>query len=584
MRKLFTIVTLALLSIGSAWAQTSGTETVSNTGTTDTEYSGTSITIDGKYIAGIGGSSLPILGHKGIKLRTNKTTATYSEVTYNTIVIDVKDTYTITSFTLKGNANSTTAVTVAGIYADENTTNLLATTVTLPTKSADSYATASVATMSATSKITIAFETTTQQINVDLEFDWEKAAETRCATPTFDPSDDEFTTSSLEVSIACDTDGASIYYTLDGSTPTSLSTLYSAGSKPTITGTTTIKAIALKDGLTESDVASKTYTKVDAIDVFDASAYNATFVLTKENLTAPANAFITNATNDWQTGKTYAGYTGDFYNMSKTDRSLTMTISGATCFEVYVQNTNADRPYKVKVGDSDALVITHKGTGVESSGIIATGTTGTVTIVLSGSGGSVYPVYIKFNPTTTITPSYDLTTLTSTYNLDFANATPAGLTAYIATGKDETSVTLLSVDDAAAGTGLVLKGTASTEYTVPLLATATDHSATNKMAGSATETTSIDANAGYILSRTDGKFHPANAGTLPAGKAYLNVAVSGAPVLDIDFGNGDGISTAIDSIKANDTQNGEAYNLNGQRAAQPTKGLYIVNGKKVIIK
>ena len=28
----------------------------------------------------------------------------------------------------------------------------------------------------------------------------------------------------------------------------------------------------------------------------------------------------------------------------------------------------------------------------------------------------------------------------------------------------------------------------------------------------------------------------------------------------------------------------EVYNLNGQRVAQPTKGLYIVNGKKVIIK
>ena len=29
---------------------------------------------------------------------------------------------------------------------------------------------------------------------------------------------------------------------------------------------------------------------------------------------------------------------------------------------------------------------------------------------------------------------------------------------------------------------------------------------------------------------------------------------------------------------------GEFYNLAGQRVAQPTKGLYIVNGKKVVIK
>ena len=28
----------------------------------------------------------------------------------------------------------------------------------------------------------------------------------------------------------------------------------------------------------------------------------------------------------------------------------------------------------------------------------------------------------------------------------------------------------------------------------------------------------------------------------------------------------------------------EIYNLSGQRVSQPTKGLYIVNGKKVVLK
>lgn len=52
--------------------------------------------------------------------------------------------------------------------------------------------------------------------------------------------------------------GAEIHYTLDGSTPTSASTTYSGSI--TLTDTTTVKAVAVKDGVT-SEVASKTFTK-----------------------------------------------------------------------------------------------------------------------------------------------------------------------------------------------------------------------------------------------------------------------------------------------------------------------------------
>ena len=62
---------------------------------------------------------------------------------------------------------------------------------------------------------------------------------------------------SSEVSIAA-ADGAEIRYTLDGSTPTAESTLYSEAF--TVTETTSVKAIAIKDGQT-SEVASKTFVK-----------------------------------------------------------------------------------------------------------------------------------------------------------------------------------------------------------------------------------------------------------------------------------------------------------------------------------
>lgn len=70
------------------------------------------------------------------------------------------------------------------------------------------------------------------------------------------------------VSLSCATDGASIYYTLDGSNPTAESTLYSAPFQ--VSETTTVKAIAIKEGLSNSSVASATFSfRVAASSIAD---------------------------------------------------------------------------------------------------------------------------------------------------------------------------------------------------------------------------------------------------------------------------------------------------------------------------
>ena len=63
---------------------------------------------------------------------------------------------------------------------------------------------------------------------------------------------------STSATISCAAAGASIYYTVDGSTPTSASTAYSGAI--TLSNTTTVKAIAIKDGVSSS-VTTKVFTK-----------------------------------------------------------------------------------------------------------------------------------------------------------------------------------------------------------------------------------------------------------------------------------------------------------------------------------
>lgn len=78
---------------------------------------------------------------------------------------------------------------------------------------------------------------------------------TSVAAPVF--SGETQFTESTQVTMSAEA-GATIHYTLDGSTPTSASTVYSG--PVTLSETTTVKAVAVKDGVTSS-VTSRTYTK-----------------------------------------------------------------------------------------------------------------------------------------------------------------------------------------------------------------------------------------------------------------------------------------------------------------------------------
>ena len=162
-------------------------------------------------------------------------------------------------------------------------------------------------------------------------------------------------------------------------------------------------------------------------------------------------------------------------------------------------------------------------------------------------------------------------------------AVPDGVSAYkVSATATEATLTPLTVIPA--GEPVVIYKDVDADTEVTFTATAADASDVtgNELHVSATNVTADGTQ--YVLAKPAGKeigFYKAASGTtIAAGKAYL-VSPSGAPCFVFNF---DGSATGIEAVEAAKSFDGAFYNLAGQRVSQPTRGLYIVNGKKVVIK
>lgn len=168
--------------------------------------------------------------------------------------------------------------------------------------------------------------------------------------------------------------------------------------------------------------------------------------------------------------------------------------------------------------------------------------------------------------------------------LDLANL-PSGLTAYKA--KVNGSYVNFSEVTAAvpANTGLLLAGNASETYSVPVADSALELDDNDFWVNTDGTTFTADANTTYYGMIKDsnpltfGTFDPSSV-AIPADKAYLKVSATSARELIAMFDDMTGIKTIDNTASSDDNY----FNLAGQRVAAPAKGLYIVNGKKYIVK
>ena len=206
------------------------------------------------------------------------------------------------------------------------------------------------------------------------------------------------------------------------------------------------------------------------------------------------------------------------------------------------------------------------------------GTASTIDINLADAGyiRTLKVVYPKTHTYVDVT-SVGYRTFASGSALDFTDGVE-GLTAYRATVSGD-NVSFVEIDGAVpAGEGMLLKADEG-RYYIPL-ATGTPDAIENAFVG---VTTATEVEAGiFVLMNEDGVvgfYKTKNAFTVGANTAYLPGDVAARTFIGLDDET-TGISAALMN---GERVNGEVYNLNGQRVAQPAKGLYIVNGKKVII-
>ena len=160
--------------------------------------------------------------------------------------------------------------------------------------------------------------------------------------------------------------------------------------------------------------------------------------------------------------------------------------------------------------------------------------------------------------------------------------------AYAVTATSGSSVTFSKIEGAVpAETPFILYGKemGGEGVCLPITTGETTAVSGNMLRGTLAETAITTISGDYTnFGLSNGSFVKISDGTLPANKAYLPILTTNVPSnarLSIIF---EDETTGICNVDSHMMNIEDYYNLAGQKVAQPTKGLYIVNGKKVIIK
>jgi hypothetical protein len=276
--------------------------------------------------------------------------------------------------------------------------------------------------------------------------------ESQVATPTFSPVAGSYS-SAQTVSISTTSSGATIYYTTNGSTPTTSSTVYSG--PITVSASETLKAYATKSGYFDSNVATAAYIigSGGGGGVSFGSGFTAgSMVLNGTAAINPPALSLTTTNPGFQTGSAWfptalniQKFTTDFTFQlsagSPTADGFTFAIQGNST--AAIGGTGGGLGY-LNIGKSVAVkfdLYDNAGEGVDSTGLFTNGQNPTVPAADMTSSGidlhsghrfAVHIVYDGTNLTMTITDTSSSTlTFTTTWQVDIVGALGGANTAFV---------------------------------------------------------------------------------------------------------------------------------------------------------
>ena len=299
------------------------------------------------------------------------------------------------------------------------------------------------------------------------------------------------------------------------------------------------------------------------------------------------------------TGMTAASTTKSFRasgnKVAYCNSDVTITTLPAGKYKVYVGlQGDATSTFTIKAGESTVWTetgINYSFRGEKSSDEFTV--TSPTAIKINGGSSSVGFDNIYIMQTGVYISAVDNLgyTFSSTLPLDFNGKNVEAYTgAYNSTTK---KLELSRVYKVPANTGLFIKGTADD---IPVLTGDADAMGTNNLiaVSATTKVNQIDgANTNFVLGVDNASAPtaavflkaPSEGVSVGAGKAYLQIPTASVPAaarMAVVFNDE---TTGISHIENGALRmDNSVYNLRGQRVAQPKKGLYIVNGKKVMVK
>lgn len=509
---------------------------------------------------------------------------------------------------------------------------------------------------SGTNAVQITFSSSQNQVGIAFAtITYEEGEVTpTCAAPTFSVESGTYA-SAQSVEISTTTEGATIYYTLDGTDPTDNSTEYEGAIE--VSDDATIKAIAYLGSVVSSiseititigSAATFTLNDKDAIEALgitppEAGQGTKVELIEKDGISIAATTaegktdtriyqgsgnnagkydfrIYVGGTLTFTAGSNYIKkieFTGNnLSNLSGNNyanntwegsaQSVTLTATGtATIYTITITTGNppaVEAPISsVQTGtyyetQNVELTCATEGANIyytidgsdptkESTkyfGAIEVSETTIIKAVAATSDGvsAIMEVTITIPEPVTVTLQQEMETFCSASALDFSKS---GLKVYTAQVIDGVAVlTEVSSGQVPSSRGVILMGTPGNYEAMPIESAAAFEN--NELYGRTTDgKVSYEYNGKYCYILQGGVFKKATGEKIKGGKAYLNttydITAAGARELKIVFASE---ATGIKAIEAATDKN--VYDLQGRKVAAPQKGLYIINGKKMIVK